>query len=258
MSEDAKQIAAATEFQAPTMQPAPLPSRTVQISNALTKMADANVDPASLEKMMKLYQELIAMDAKQDYIKAMSQFQARCPIIVKHKSVRSRNGGTLYSYAPLADIDQQTRGLREQCGLSHTFDFEPTDGGLSVTCTVTHIGGHSETTKTLIPATKGMNTSAAQDQGIMMQYGMRYSLIAAYGITTADDDTDANQLGGGSQGAKPITDKQKSTIADLLAASGRDQTKFLQWLGVGAIDEIQASQYARAEAALKKAAEKPS
>ena len=37
---------------------------------------------------------------------------------------------------------------------------------------------------------KGMNTNAAQDNGIQQQYAMRYAFMGAFGITTGDQDTD--------------------------------------------------------------------
>ena len=63
-----------------------------------------------------------------------------------------------------------------------------------------------------VPPTKGMNTNEAQDQGLILTYGMRYSLIGALGIVTADEDTDAIVP----EDVTTITDTQ---AADLQAAT---------------------------------------
>jgi hypothetical protein len=76
---------------------------------------------------------------------------------------------------------------------------------------------------------------------------MRYSLVAALGLTAVDEDTDG-------AGGEPdlITAAQAATLDDLIEANGRDKAKFLDFAGVESLADIRAADYAKAVAMLER------
>ena len=122
---------------------------------------------------------------------------------------------------------------------------------MHVICRVTHVAGHSEETTVSMPFESKAGSSPQQKYGTAQTYGMRYSLIAALGITTADDDTDGNAP---ADEPEPVTDEELAALTDLLDEIGdrvKNETKLLAWLGVDALADITRADYARAIAALK-------
>src|SRR6056297_973216 len=91
----------------------------------------------SLERLMAMREKELARQAEHEFNAAMSEFQRRCPVIERKKSVERRGGGKLYSYAPLEDIVSQVRDIEHECGFSHAFDTRQAEsGGVEVTCIV--------------------------------------------------------------------------------------------------------------------------
>jgi len=162
-------------------------------SDALVRLAiDKNLDVDKLERIIALHNEAKAHAAKAAFFEAFKRLQSELPEIVKRRTVSKRDGGgLLYKFANLTDIVRVLRPLEQAHGFAHRFEFAEEGGRLCVTCIVTHVDGHSERSTFTVPATTGQNTSAAQNAGIMQTYGMRYAIIGAYGITTADEDMDA-------------------------------------------------------------------
>jgi len=210
----------------------------------------ADVD--RLAKLMDLQDRWQAQQAKREFIEAMSQFQNDLPVIAKIREVRkstTSGAGLLYKFANLDDIVKAIRPFEQKHGFIHRFDFQPREGGgCKCTCVITHRGGHSESTTVSIPTTTGINTNAAQNNGIEMAYGQRYSLIGGYGITTANEDRDG-KAGGGEE---YVTQAQAKTIKDMIKSSGADEPKFLEWLKASSVDTIPVAMYDEAVKMLNK------
>lgn len=209
----------------------------------LIEMAVASgADPDKLEKLMELQERWEANNARKAFFEAMAGFQKDCPEIPKNGKVFSGNN-LLYSFAKLEDIIKTIRESEHKHGFRHRWDQEDLEGGgVRVVCEITHVGGHSEASTVTIPPTQGMNTNEAQNRGIIIKYGKRYSLLNAYGLEP-DDDTDAKL-------PKPeqfITDNQANSIGELLDQLKPDsRTRFwknLVQLQPGEFDKIPASRY---------------
>jgi len=73
-----------------------------------------------------------------------------------------------------------------------------------------------------------------------MQYGMKYSLCGAYGITSADEDTDANVP------AETITPDQAKHLRHLVSKARFDEARqeaMLAYAGADSIDTIPTAAY---------------
>lgn len=101
--------------------------------------------------------------------------------------------------------------------------------------------------KFYLPAAK----ADAQGFGSAMTYARRYCLMAACGIAPEDDD------GNAASKAKPepiktITEKQAQDLDALITEVGADKNAFLKFAKLTRLDDMKASDYDKAVAALNK------
>lgn len=162
-----------------------LVSQGQQYSKLMELAITQNADVDKLEKLMDLQERWEAKEAKKAHTKALSMFKSKCPIIEKTKKAYN------YSYAPLPSIDEQIKGILQECGLSFRFEQSHKGGEIQVACVVTHVDGHSERTMMSAEADNTGSKNAVQAIGSTNTYLQRYTLIGALGITTADEDDDA-------------------------------------------------------------------
>ena len=138
-----------------------------------------------LEKIMDLQDRWEAKEAKKSFTLALSQFQQSCPIIEKKKK------GHNYMYATLPSIVAQIKKPLGDCGLSYRFEQNHLEAGLiKVTCVLSHVDGHSESTAMESLADGTGSKNQIQSIGSASSYLMRYTLIGSLGIATADSDDD--------------------------------------------------------------------
>lgn len=162
----------------------------VDIDRLLTIGAESgNID--TLERLMKLRQQLLAEHAKKEYTRCMSEFQKRCPKIIKTKPVRTKEGKIAFYYAPLDEIVKQTKDLIFELGFTYNWKSKEENGKLIVVCVVTHSAGHEKEFDFPVPILAGnklMNIVQATASSIT--YGRRHSLCGAFGIVTESTDMD--------------------------------------------------------------------
>ena len=153
---------------------------------AMAVQNGANVD--MLEKLMDLKERNDQAEAKKQFLEAMNKFREICPTVEKTKK------GHNSKYAGLAESIEAIKPAMSECGLSHHWSTGQRDGIVNVTCIVSHIGGHEEsTTLQGEPDTTGSKNSI-QSVGSTVSYLQRYTLFAALGIASADEDTDGNSV----------------------------------------------------------------
>lgn len=175
---DAKQALA-------TLDPMP-PARQEPMDLLAMAVQKGNVDVGTLERLMVVRKEMLAEQAKTAYYDALAAFQAECPIIL-----RSREGHeNRYRYAPLEVIVKQVTPFLTKHGFSHQEDGVVTEGWVEAVVTVTHRSGHQETKRFKVPSNSNAGMSPQQKYGAAMTYATRYAFCAAFGIRTADRDTD--------------------------------------------------------------------
>lgn len=171
-------------------------SVTVQPKNPGEMMVLAiqhNADPAVLQKLIEVQAQWEAMQAKKAYVKAMSAFKAECPAVLKKDAevdFTSSRGRTHYKHATLGGIVLSITPLLSQNGLSVSFETEQKENRVGVTCHITHELGHRESTKLVGPNDDSGNKNAIQAVGSAVTYLQRYTLLAALGLATAEQDDD--------------------------------------------------------------------
>ena len=167
----------------------------VAVSGLVALAIEKGVDVEVLERLVALQERVTERNARAAFFEALAKFREACPPIRRTRENSqfkvTRDGVQRASrYAPLDEIDRIARPVASSCGLTWTWDTRVEGDLLHVTCRVMHVMGHSETTVVSMPVESKAGSSAQQKYGSAQTYGMRYSLIAALGITTADEDMD--------------------------------------------------------------------
>jgi hypothetical protein len=229
------------------------PDGPAESITSLVRFAIANnVGVDVLERLVALQERVTERNARTAFVEALTKFREDCPPVTKTREntqFKVTRGGVSVNamYAPLDEIDRVARPVAAGHGLVWTWNTSVDDKLMHVTCRLIHVLGHSEETNVSMPYESKAGSSPQQKYGSTQTYGMRYSLIAALGLTTADEDTD----GAGSAGEK-ISDEQLADLESLLEEVGADRLKFLAFMGTDTLAGILASDYKRAVTALER------
>ena len=211
-----------------------------------------------LEKFMELQERYERNEARKAYHEAMAAFKADPPDIEKDKSVSytvQGKGTTSYNHASLGNVTTKIGTALSAQGLSAGWKTTQEGVSITVTCTITHRQGHSESTSlTAAPDTSGSKNSI-QAVGSTISYLERYTILALTGLATHDMDDD------GKLGEEPeyLTVDQQIEINDLIKEVKANEAQFVAYMKSESVATIPAGQYKTALAALnakKKAVEK--
>lgn len=164
--------------------------------NTLIKLALENrADISTIEKLVNLQTEFEAKEARKAFFAAMSKLQSNLPVIEKKGTAKfdHRQGGgtTEYSFAKLDDIAKALKPLLYDHGFSYRYEQTQDNGIINVTCVVTHESGHEERMSMSAMADQSGKKNAIQQVASTVSYLRRYTLTGAFGISTADEDNDA-------------------------------------------------------------------
>lgn len=158
------------------------------IAIALDKQADPNV----LSKLMDLQERWDAQNARKAYVLAMTAFKQEAPAVLKKNDrvdFTTAKGRTAYNYANLGSIVQEMTALLGKHELSAAWETSQTDKGMiKVSCHITHSAGHRETVTLEGPPDLSGNKNPIQAIGSAVTYLQRYTLLAALGLATTEDD----------------------------------------------------------------------
>jgi hypothetical protein len=158
-----------------------------------------------------------------------------------------------YKYATLDKVYDEVRPLMSKHGLSltHQKEYDRANNQIRLHSMLMHTSGQFIAYEASFPfaSLKGMNDY--QSAGSGFTYLERYQTSAIFAITS-DMDNDA----AGAQEAAKITDAQGEMIIDKANEVGADMDKFLKWLKVGSVSEINASDFTKVMTALNKKAKK--
>lgn len=225
----------------------------------LAAVAAGGMDVATLERLEQMHERQLAREAKSAFDSAMAGFQADLANITLRKTRTARirpSSGSAYEYdfASLDDIAAAIRAPLAARGLSYSFRTRFDNGTVFATCVVHHVGGHSsETEFGPVPVENGGNRAhkfASADT-----YARRYALTAAFGITVADKDDDADQAG--IDEAPRIDDAtlgELTNLANEVFPDDESYGRFLQYIGAESLEDIrQGEQLGAARVALDSA-----
>lgn len=166
------------------------PLTTPTPATLLQMAVQQGADLDRLEKLMALQERWENNEAKKSFTQAMAEFKANPPEIFKDKEVSYT--GTAYSHATLGNVCSKIVAALARVGISHKWDLQQSGGDVAVTCVLTHRMGHSEGTRMESNADTSGKKNPIQAVASAISYLQRYTLLAATGLATQDQDDDAH------------------------------------------------------------------
>ncbi len=169
------------------------PSNNLPANSPAAMMMAAMSQGASLEqveKMMDLQDRWERKESEKAYNAAFAAFKAEAVRIVKGRKVTD---GPLRGkeYAELHDVVDAVTPALSRHGLSTSWKLTRDEPQwIEVTCTLKHIGGHSETVSMGGPPDTGGAKNAIQARASAKTYLERYTLKSICGVAEGGDDTD--------------------------------------------------------------------
>jgi len=154
---------------------------------------EKGLDIEKLSRLFDLQERWEKKEAEKEFNAAFARFQSSCPEIKKTKKAdfATKTGGRMsYSYVPLNEICKQIKLPMSNNGLSYRWEFQEAGALIECTCIISHISGHSKTSKLSAPKDDSGAKNVIQQIGSTHTYLQRYSLIGALGISSADPDND--------------------------------------------------------------------
>lgn len=171
----------------------------VQATSALAPTSPAGMMMAAMErgasleqveKMMDLQDRYERREAEKAYNVAFAAFKSEAVRIMKARTVTD---GPLKgkSYAELHNVVDAVTPALSRHGLSAAWKLTlDQKDWLEVTCTLKHVGGHSENVSMGGPPDAGGVKNALQARASTKSYLERYTLKAICGVAEGGDDTD--------------------------------------------------------------------
>lgn len=182
------------ENQIVAQQPAPtIVTQPATPATVLMYAMEKGADMTQIEKLMDLQLKWEANEAKKAYVSAMAEFKRNPPTIIKDKTVAF--SGTSYTHASLGNVTNAIVDGLAQHGFSHCWDVSQ-DGMIKVTCRITHRMGHSEEVTLAAMKDDSGKKNAIQQVASAITYLQRYTLLAATGLATHDQQDDDGQAFG--------------------------------------------------------------
>lgn len=182
---------------------------------------DPSIDIDRMERLIEIQQRLAAKKAEREFNEAMARFQENAPVITKDKRVyfKSKNGGadTDYMHATLGNVSSAILAVLGRERISVSWIPEQKDARIFVTCVLKHVGGHETRTVLNGPPDGTGNKNAVQQVVSTITMLERYTLLAATGMATHDQDNDGRTSGSNDDSDKGTDRTEPGTY---------DQTKF--------------------------------
>jgi len=152
-------------------------------------------------------------------------------------------------YAGLAETIKIIGPIMERYGLSHSWKTSQDGDLITVTCYVTHIQGHSESTSLPGAPDASGSKNSIQAVGSTVSYLERYTLFAILGLASTDQDND------GGPRIAPVSDEQALRIESYIKDNDINMDEFKAWLetayGSPEIAEIPAVRFGKVMNMLK-------
>jgi len=143
----------------------------------------------TLKGLMDLQERWEKNEARKKFKSAMVDFQREKPELKKDSNVNF--GNTKYAFNSLPNIQRAIDPVLSQHGLSYRWEQEQKeDGSIKITCIVSHISGHEESTYLVAKPDGSGSKNPIQQIGSTVSYLKRYTLEGACGLSS-DKDTDA-------------------------------------------------------------------
>lgn len=119
-------------------------------------------------------------------------------------------------------------------GLSHRWDVVQKDGQITVTCILTHKGGHSEKISMFAAPDDTGKKNSIQQVASTVTYLERYTFLSITGLAV-EDQLDDDAAKAEAPVVEYITEEQVNALHAKITDNDLDMEIFLRWLATSAI-----------------------
>jgi len=227
----------------------------------ILKAMDKNYTPEQVEKMLELQMKWEANEARKAYFEAVAAFKAEAPQVKKDKHNKFFDSW----YTSLGNLLDTYNPILGKHGLSVSHKPpEQTEKSMTVECILAHRMGHTESVKMTMPIdeaaigrTSGQRSrTPIQDIKTTFTYLRSVTLEAILGVS-GTEGTNGTDNDGNTGEPEFITEKQLSSILDMINSKNLDEAPLLKYLGVESFETILAKDFDKAISVLKKAKAMP-
>lgn len=222
MNSPTEVIIESTDKSVAVAQPLEVFDPLVESYHVIREMAQKGItadNAAAMREMMGMCERMEDRKAERDFNSAFVQLQRELPVIVAKTEIPNRG-----KYERFEDVmDAIARPLINN-GFSVSFDQEPKDGRITVTCILRHISGHSHKNSFTVRL-GGKADSETQADCKASTTAKRNSLLAALNIVIRQDCLQ-DESDYRNEGAN-ITPVQAKQLFDRVLACKADVVRFL-------------------------------
>ena len=142
-------------------------------------------DPATISALLDVQERWEANEARREYHEAMVSLKGDLPAVIGHdKEVKFND--VLYTHTTLAAAMAAVQGPLTTHGFALQWKPETCEKLVTVTCRLTHRGGHSEECSISSQPDNSGRKGPAQAVASTITYLSRYTALSLLGIATAD------------------------------------------------------------------------
>lgn len=169
------------------------PIQEISPASMMMTAISKKMDLSKVKEAMDLQFQWEKRQAEKSYNKAIADFKANPPEIIKESAVdfKSERTGqrTNYRYASLANVIDKVTPELSKHGLSISWRTKQ-NGKIEVTCRISHELGHFEETSLSADADSSGSKNPIQAVGSAITYMQRYTALALLGLACSDQDDD--------------------------------------------------------------------
>lgn len=217
-----------TQYQAPVVNS----NTSINPMQLVSLAVEQGADIEKLSKLMDLQERWEKNQAKKAFDEAMSEFQARMPVVPKRGNVdytsERTKQRTAYDFGRMEDAAKLAAPILKDVGLSYRWIQSQENGQIKVTFILTHKLGHCETNSfSGSPDTSG-NKDQLKAAASTVSYLRRYTMTGGLGIVfSGEDDEEVNEA----LGVGVISEENLSKLNEIYGRMDQERAaKFWVWV----------------------------
>jgi ERF superfamily len=187
-------------------------------------MAAPDLDLERLDRLLSHAERWEMRESIKAFEAAMVEFKRNPPTLHKNKAVAY--GQTKYKHATHDEVTGKIGEALARHGINHDWKMVQTDTSITVTCTLTHLAGHSKSSQLTADYDTSGGKNSIQAVASANSYLQRYTLLAVTGMSTSDMPDDDGRLG--ADAPIPAIPTDVKTVLDDASKLGLTQVKE-QW-----------------------------
>jgi hypothetical protein len=229
-----------SEDRTPYNVPGQVTQLPVSQADRLVEMAiTQGADPERLDRLLDLKERYDKEEARKAFTAALAGFKGEDVTINKDKGVgyKDKQGNWVgYQHASLGNVVSTAVPHMSRHGLSHRWDIVQENGSITVTCILTHEGGHSESVKLTAPPDDSGKKNQIQQVASTITYLERYTFLSITGLAVEDQaDDDGQAAAQVAEVVEYINTDQINALHAKHVDNDMDMEIFLRWLATSSI-----------------------